>query len=366
MDTTRLPVVGKSDDLLVLIEQFKIGLTIRATGGLYDDSEYQKVRKLILSNPNLDKLTPKFLRICRTVDEYWRWIKVEIGNYEGRRSFIAEQLNPLLEAIEYENGEGALEFSRNYEEKELIGNGGFGIVYKYEHRLLKLPFAVKIFAPAFYEAGSNEKELERFFQEARILFKLSHPNIIKVYDAGMLGKRPFIRMEYFDGRNLNQLLQAYGILNEPQAQTVIVNIVAGIQHAHDQGVIHRDLKPSNVMASKPNQFRVIDFGLGVLVENNLYSRLTVTGTQTISGYYNAPELVADPKLIDKRSDIYSIGAIWFTLLTGQPPAGTNFLSSLKAVGTSEGTIDLISRCLNPLDTRFLNCQEILNGIENRQ
>jgi hypothetical protein len=164
MDVNQLPQVLKEDDLLILLEQFKNGLIARATGKGYDDAEYQKIRKLILSNSKLDKLVPKFLKTCRTLDDFWQWIKTEAQTYGERRTTLATLLNPMLDAMEYETGEAALEFSKNYQEKEIIGTGGFGVVYKYEHRLLQIPFAVKIFAPAFYEGSGNEKELERFFQ----------------------------------------------------------------------------------------------------------------------------------------------------------------------------------------------------------
>lgn len=359
-----IPTLSNKDDLLNLVGDLKSGLITRATGkGYYDDAEYQRIRKLLLSNSSLVKLIPKFLRDNRNVDDFWRWIKTEDPHYEGRRRLLTEQLSPLLDAIEYETGEGALEFSKNYEEKELIGNGGFGMVYKYEHRLLKMPFAVKVFAPAFYQDGSQEKELERFFQEAKILFKLNHPCVIRIYDAGMIGNRPFIRMEFFDGKNLNQILQDHGALSEDKARVAMINIISAIAHAHSNGIIHRDLKPSNIMASKPEQFRVIDFGLGIFVENELHSRLTKTGSQTISGYYNAPELVANPKLIDKRSDIYSLGAVWYTLLTGQPPAGNNQLSILRLQGITESTIKIIGTCLDPIETRFTDCSKLLMEIE---
>ncbi len=363
MTSENLPSIEKEDDVLLQIEQLKKGLIAHATNGSFDTKEYSRFRKLILTNPNLEKVIPKFLRACRTTDEYWNWIKAEASTYQARRDIIAKEINPILEILEYENDEGSLEFNKIYEEKKVIGHGGFGMVYLYEHRLLNLNFAVKVFSPSFYQSGGEEKELERFFQEARILFKLNHPNIIKVYDAGLNGKRPFIRMEYFDGKNLNQILQEYGSLSVEKSIIAIKNIVSAIKHAHDNGVIHRDLKPSNIMASIPNQFRVIDFGLGIFIENELHSRLTKTGSQTISGYYNAPELVANPKLIDKKSDIYSIGAIWYAILCNQPPAGSNFMEILLIQGIHNDVLNIIAKCLNPIETRYTNCEELLYDIE---
>lgn len=290
MSIDNLEILSEEDDVVLQIEQFKMGLISRATGGEFEDKEYRRLRKLVMGIPGTEKITPRFLKLCRTVDEFWGWVKGSAPSYAERRVIIAEAINPILEIVEYETSEGSLEFKKNYEEKEVIGQGGFGLVYLFEHKLLKLPFAVKIFAPAFYEGG--EKELERFFQEARMLFKLTHPSIIKVYDAGLIGQRPFIRMEYFEGRNLNQILTSFGRLSPENSLTMMEQLVSAMHYAHEEvGLIHRDLKPSNIMAKVPHQFRIIDFGLGIFIENELHSRLTKTGEATISGYYNAPELV---------------------------------------------------------------------------
>lgn len=363
MKTNELDVIPEEDDIVLQVEQFKLGLIARATGGEFDEKEYSRMRKMTLGIPGVEKVIPRFLKLCRTTDEYWGWVKAQAPTYAERRVIIAEAINPILEIIEYETGEGALEFKKVYEEKEIIGNGGFGQVYLYVHRLLKLPFAVKVFAPAFYEGG--EKELERFFQEARMLFQFNHPSIIKVYDAGLIGKRPFIRMEYFGGKNLNEILIQHGTLTGNPALTMMEQLVSGMRHAHeDIGIIHRDLKPSNIMASKPNQFRIIDFGMGIFIENELHSRLTKTGEAAVSGYYNAPELVENPKLVDKRSDIYSLGAIWYTMLTGQPPAGTELMDNLKRIeGVDNEYIRAIEKCLANIDSRTPNCDELLKEIK---
>jgi serine/threonine-protein kinase len=355
--------VLEDDDTLLQVERFKMGLIQRATGGSYDDIEYNKLRKLILTIPKVSAVVPRFLKICRTTGDFWEWIKNEASTYAERREIISNSLAPILEILEYESSEGAIEFGKNYVEKEIIGQGGFGLVYLYEHILLKMPFAVKIFAPAFYQG--EETELERFFQEARILFQLNHPSIIKIYDVGLIGKRPFIRMEYFQGKNLNQILHHYGRIPPEKALVMMKNIVSGMQHAHEEvGVIHRDLKPSNIMAAPPEQFRIIDFGLGLFIENDLHTRFTKTGEATVSGYYNAPELVQNPKLIDKRSDIYSLGAIWFTMLTGQPPAGTSIRDTLNSVGgLSKEYIECILSCLANLENRVASCELLLKIIE---
>jgi len=353
--------VAEEDDIALQIEQFKMGLVAIATGGSFENKEYARQRKIILAIPGIENIIPKFLKLCRSVDDFWGYIKGQAPTYAERRLIIAEALNPILEMVEYETGEASFEFKKNYEEVGIIGQGGFGLVYEYKHRLLNLPFAVKVFAPVFYKGG--EKELERFFQEARMLFELDHRSIIKIYDGGMIGTRPFIRMEYFKGKNLNQILNDHGAITPKKALVMMGELVSAIAHAHSKGIIHRDLKPSNIMAATPNQFRVIDFGLGIFVENELHSRLTKTGESTISGYYNAPELVENPKLVDFRSDIYSLGAIWFTMLTGQPPAGSDIIARLSEIsGITDEYIACLGGCLKNINQRTVSCDRLLQEI----
>lgn len=365
MKISNLDTIPEVDDLAILVEEFKKILFMIAAGGgvsQNDEMEYQRVRKLVLGNPFIKDIVPKFLLNCRNCSEFSQFINEESPTYEERIKYLASVINPLMDKIEYEEGIGSLEFSRIYEERKIIGQGGFGQVYLVEHKLLKLPFAVKVFAPAFYEGGN--KELERFFQEARILFNLDHPNIIKIYDAGLIGKRPFIRMEYFNGKNLNEVLTHDGILKPKDALILMKNIVEALVHAHNKGVIHRDLKPSNIMVSKPQKSKIIDFGLGIYIENELYSRITRTGEKIISGYYNAPELIKNPKLIDKRTDIYSIGAIWFNMLTGQPPAGTTISQQLTAINElDKNSIIAIEKCLADLSERYESCEQLLLDIK---
>jgi serine/threonine protein kinase len=362
MNSNTLNKLAEADDIVIQLGQFKMGLMSQATGGDMDIKEYERQRKMILSIPEIDKIIPSFLKLCRTPSEFWSWIKGEASTYQERRQIIAAAINPILEVVEYETGPASFEFKKNYEEIAIIGQGGYGLVYKYQHRLLNLPFAVKIFAPAFHHGG--EKELERFFQESRMLFNLDHKSIIKIYDAGLIGPRPFIRMEYFDGKNLNQILNEHGLVPPEKALTMMQALTSGMEHAHSKGIIHRDLKPSNIMAAPPNQFRIIDFGLGIFVENDLHSRLTKVGESTVSGYYNAPELVENPQLIDIRSDIYSLGAIWYTALTGQPPAGSDIISRLKDVsGITNAYIECLAGSLAGINSRTASCSLLLEQIE---
>lgn len=361
VDNDILASVPGEDDLFHIVERFKNGLMALSTGeheNRLDDEEYIRTRKILLGSPSLNGLIPDFIKECRNTSEFWEFIKGEISNYAGRRKFLASVFNPILDALE----EGNIDTIYMYEKGELLGQGGFGQVFKYRQKRLDIDFAFKIFAPAFSEGG--EGHLERFFREARILFQLNHPNIIKVHDVGMLGRRPYIRMEFFDGRNLNQVLQSYGKITPDKALVLIENIVDALRHAHEEiGVVHRDLKPSNIMVAKPNKFRIIDFGLGVFIENDLVSRITKTGEAVAGGYYTAPELLAEPKLVDPRSDIYSLGAIWFNVLTGKPPAGINIKELLfSSSNVTESYGNVLLKCLDNISERYKSCSELLDDI----
>lgn len=244
-----------------------------------------------------------------------------------------------------------------------LGRGGFGEVYKYTHPFLQLEFAVKLFAPAFGEV--DESHLERFFREARILFALNHPNIIRVFDVGIFEARPFIRMEFFPGVTLAQKLKDEGRVEPIYARRVISQIAEGLEHAHAASVLHRDLKPSNVMVLGPNaeEVRILDFGLGVFVETDIASRLTKTGQAVLGGYYTAPELEATPKLLEPHVDIYSAGAIWFTLLTGRAPAGTNIEEALDyEVKLQPAEREVLLRCLRNAPKRFQTASDLLAAL----
>jgi serine/threonine-protein kinase len=176
----------------------------------------------------------------------------------------------------------------------------------------------------------------------------------------MLGQRPFIRMEFFDGMDLNAVLRKYGTFSPAKSLSIIRLLAAGLAHAHAAGVVHRDLKPANIMIAKPEQLRIIDFGMGVFVEKDLYTRLTKTGQAAVGGHYTAPELVEDPRLIDIRSDIYSIGAVWYELLVGRPPVGaeaTDVLRRNKSI--PESHTNMILRCLADVDNRYSAAEELI-------
>lgn len=346
-------------DLGRALEQLKEGLLATATsGGIMPGAEYKALRRLVIDNPLVGARAPAFLKNCPTPEEFRRYMQAQ-GGYVERRRLIGEGINPILESLESDTalGSAALEMG------ERLGSGGFGEVFRARHKLLQKDFAVKIFSPSF--SRGEPDPLHRFFQEARILFDLNHPNIVRVYDVGMMGTRPFIQMEFIEGVTLTALLER-GPMSPSEALELVRGVAGALRHAHkDARVVHRDIKPSNIMRSVTGRVVVLDFGLGIYIENEIASRITKTGVRAAGGLYTAPELDANPKLVDPRSDIYSLGAIWHTLLIGRAPAaGQNMIERLKEVPeVTPAYAAVVARCLDDVESRFETVDHLLDALD---
>jgi eukaryotic-like serine/threonine-protein kinase len=248
------------------------------------------------------------------------------------------------------------ENQHRYKTGELLGQGGYGQVFREVDTLLDLEFARKELSPSPFV---TDEVIGRFLREARILFRLSHPHIISVRDVGRMGRNAYIRMELFEGKQLNSL----GQVPPDRARRIIAMIASALAHAHARGVIHRDLKPSNVLVLD-NDIRVIDFGMGAFIEADLDTRLTRTDQSVAGGSFAAPELKENPRLRDPRCDLYSAGAVWFNLVAGRDPSGAGLEDVLKEVGdVPSADRELILRCMSPIEKRPGNAAELLRLVE---
>jgi serine/threonine protein kinase len=220
---------------------------------------------------------------------------------------------------------------------ELLGHGGMGAVYKARQPKLDRLVALKIIRP---ESAHDPAFAERFNREARMLARLSHPQIVAVYDFGSveisLGEMTstadrevytgphtlfFFVMEYVDGTNLRQLMQT-GELVPQQALAIVPQICEALQFAHDEGVVHRDIKPENILLDKRGRVKIADFGLAKLAAGSP-QEFTLTGTHQVMGTprYMAPEQMEGSHEVDHRADIYSLGVVFYEMLTGEVPMG---------------------------------------------
>jgi serine/threonine-protein kinase len=343
------------------IEQFKNGLTSYATGQGGFPENYLEVRTILLSQSAFKDEIPRFIKSCRNETDFWDFIKNAYPSYQERRAFLSDSMNPIIDFFEGLEESPVSKLDTDYERLDRIGGGGFGQVYKYRNPLLNHDFAVKFLEPSFRNV--TDEDYARFFQEAGILFKLNHPSIIRIYDIGINNQKPFIRMEYFEGSSLNEVLVKIGSIDCKKCLSLIKEVASALEHAH-RYVVHRDIKPSNIMVAKPNKFRVIDFGLGIYKERQLESRITSLDKGVAGNTYTAPELIDDPSLIDKRSDIYSVGAVWYELIVGSVPRSINIRTHLEGVnGISEQYVNTVMKCLEDIDNRYSSCADLLVDIE---
>jgi uncharacterized protein (TIGR03067 family) len=201
---------------------------------------------------------------------------------------------------------------------ELLGQGGMGIVYKARQRRLDRFVALKILPG---QAGGDSAFAERFAREARALAKLTHPSVVTVYDFGESDGRFYLLMEFVEGVNLRHLLRERRLKPE-EALKIVPQICEALQYAHEQGVIHRDIKPENILLDKKGHVKIADFGLAKLLGAKATDS-ALTGSQQIMGtfHYMAPEQMERPLTVDHRADIYSLGVVFYEMLTGELPMG---------------------------------------------
>jgi predicted Ser/Thr protein kinase len=201
---------------------------------------------------------------------------------------------------------------------EPIGKGGMGAVYKARQPALDRLVALKILAP---RPGNDLDFASRFSREARALARLSHPNIVGVYDFGQTNGLSYFIMEFVDGPNLRQVQRA-GKLAPREALEIIPQICTALQFAHDAGIVHRDIKPENVLLDKKGRVKIADFGLAKIAGQEAKD-FRLTGARDVMGtpHYMAPEQVEKPQEVDHRADIFSLGVVFYEMLTGELPLG---------------------------------------------
>ncbi len=243
----------------------------------------------------------------------------------------------------------------DYELIEEIARGGMGIVHKARQVSLDRIVAVKML---LFGARSSHETVQRFRVEASAAASLQHPHIVAIYEVGFADGQHFFAMEYVAGRSLAAIVKD-GPLPVKRAATYLKTIAGAIHYAHEQGILHRDLKPSNVLIDPFDQPKVTDFGLAKRLETEI--ELTLSGQLLGSPNYMPPEQAAAKRgAVGKRSDVYSLGAILYHLLTGRPP----FVAPTVAETLHEvlNTEPVSPRVLNPgvppdLETICLKCLE---------
>jgi phosphate ABC transporter phosphate-binding protein len=213
-----------------------------------------------------------------------------------------------------------------YKVLDLIGTGGMGHVFLCEHLLLQRLVAVKLLQRAAADAssGGQAAALERFVREARAVAALDHPNIVRVHDMERASGVPFMVMEYVDGASLHRLVAQSGPLAADRAAHYARQAAAGLQHAHESGLIHRDVKPGNLLLDRAGLVKLLDLGLARFLhdavrDGNVSARYNDSQSIVGTADYMAPEQTFNATAVDIRSDVYSLGATLYYLLAGRAP-----------------------------------------------
>jgi serine/threonine protein kinase len=241
----------------------------------------------------------------------------------------------------------------------LIGSGGMGAVYKARQPELDRLVAVKILPQVPENAAAYE---QRFIREARALAKLNHPNIVTVFDFGKSQGLFYFVMEYVDGITLREAING-GRLAAKDTLAIVSQLCDSLQFAHDEGIVHRDIKPENILIDQRGRVKVADFGLAKLVGSDSPSE-NLTGTHQVMGTmrYMAPEQMGATKAVDHRADIYSLGVVFYELLTGELPLGW-FAPPSKKVAVDVRLDEVVLRTLeSEPDRRYQQASELKTAV----
>jgi eukaryotic-like serine/threonine-protein kinase len=221
------------------------------------------------------------------------------------------------------NGQAPASLGRYKILKEL-GRGAMGLVYLGKDPTIQRFVAIKTMRLDQIDEPEKLQEVKtRFFREAESAGRLSHPNIVTIYDAGEEKELGYIAMELVEGKSLKEWSRKPNLMPLADLVQILASVADALDYAHQQGVVHRDIKPANIMITKDRLVKVMDFGIAKMASTSKTQTDVVLGTPT----YMSPEQIAGKK-VDGRSDVFSLGVVLFELLTGQPPFTADNLSAL--------------------------------------
>ena len=208
--------------------------------------------------------------------------------------------------------------SKNYEIVKEIGRGGMGIVYLGQDKRLDRKVAIKVLQlDPNLDKEEKDKVIRRFYKEGRSLAKLSHPEIVSIYDIGEDSGQYYMIMEFIEGKSLSRLLQIKSHFSIDLVLSIGKQIAGALAYIHEKGILHRDIKPGNIMLSENGDAKLTDFGLAKVTNSG--ASLTQTGSLFGSLMYIPPEQALGHKSVDARADIYSLGITLYEILTGGSP-----------------------------------------------
>ncbi len=270
---------------------------------------------------------------------------------QEQASAAADQEEPPIKTGELFHGMEVL---------EILGQGGMGIVYKVRQPSLNRFLALKILLP---DRAMAVEFASRFEREAKMLAGLSHPNIISVFDFGKENNLYFFLMEYVEGKDLQKIIMEKTLTREDSIR-IFLQICAALEYAHSENVVHRDIKPANVLLNPKGRVKVLDFGLAKLGNIDRKSLMLTRSDMSVGTLnYMAPEQMESSRDVDHRADIYSVGVLFYQLLTGELPLG-RFEPPTSTGEADKRLDDIVYRSLEKKPKkRYQSIREMIDDLE---
>jgi serine/threonine protein kinase len=261
---------------------------------------------------------------------------------------------------------------KDYYIKSELGQGGMATVYLAHDNKFDTEVAIKLLRKEFV---LNENIRKRFIAEARKMFKMSHPNIIKVTDLIEDGDRVAFVMEYVEGETLKEYIDRKGKLKDEEIKHLFTQMLDAVGYVHEQKLVHRDIKPSNFMVNQEGKVKLMDFGIAKTLDaSSAEYTQTGTGMQLGTPMYMSPEQITETKSVTAQSDIYSLGVVLWQMVTGQKPYDTNTLSNFQLqtkivnekleITNSKWDIIIQKAAAKVVLNRYNNCLELIQTLNN--
>ena len=292
-------------------------------------------------------ITPQQLQECIKIQQQARSAGVEVkklGEILVARGYMTGA--QVIELFRAQSSAGRRTRLENYEILAKIGKGAMGAVYKAKQISLNRLVALKILPPRL---AANKAYISRFLREAQVAAKLSHENTIYVIDVGESKGVYYFAMEYVPGKTVKEMLQEREVFDERRTVEIAIQVARALEHAISYGIVHRDIKPGNIMITKKESLvKLCDFGLAK--ELNFSVSATTPGAVAGTPYYISPEQIRNER-IDDRTDIYSLGATMYHMVTGSVPFSGKSAPAVMAKHLHEAPIP--PRQLNPKISRGL-------------
>ena len=358
---------GEEGESLFIIEQGLCSINVETDGSLHTIAQRRKGD--VVGEMALLTGEPRNAHIdAESRMRLWELSRDDFDNVSFEHPDLREFLTELLTNRLENSPVIAVRNVGRYTINNLLGQGGWSLVYRGRHRGLDRTVAIKMLK---HNLAMNEDFLERFRNEAQVIARMNHPNVVGVFDILELYRTVFIVMEFLEGESLKSLLERKGALPFNRAVNFLLQICSGLAYAHQQGVVHLDVKPANIFIMPNDQVKIVDFGLACAPGDE---DMWLKGTPK---YMSPEQIEGDP--VDERTDIYSLGITTYEMFTGQRPYPEDDVNKLLAMHLSEDVPDprdlvpdlpeplrrfILRACRRPPEERYPNMREVLGEIES--